>query len=127
MTASRLSGSKVAELITQSQKLTSQNLDTEVVTTFYRINSGLPPASVGRISSLYVFDGIARAARKDADKEREKGKAREGKGMTGLIVKMEGVVDAWVGGMVDDGKGGVWVEGKVSFSLSIVLSPRCRS
>jgi hypothetical protein len=34
--------------------------------------------------------------------------------MTGLISKMEGVVDAWVGGMVDDGKGGVWAEGKVS-------------
>ena len=27
---------------------------------------------------------------------------------------MEGVVESWVGGMVDDGKGGLWMEGKVS-------------
>lgn len=113
--APRLSGSKVQTLTAQSQALTAQNLDTDLVTTFYRINAGLPPASIGRISSLYVFDAIARAARKDADREKEKGKAREGRGMTGLISKMEGVVDAWVGGMVDDGKGGVWVEGKVSW------------
>lgn len=37
--------------------------------------------------------------------------------MTGLISKMEGVVDAWVGGMVDDGKGGMWTEGKVNLSF----------
>ena len=28
--------------------------------------------------------------------------------------KMEGVVESWVGGMVDNGKGGVWTEGRVS-------------
>jgi protein NRD1 len=105
----------VQNLTAQAQTLTAQNKDTEVVTTFYRVNAALPPASPGRISSLYVFDAIARAARKDADREKEKGKAREGRGMTGLISKMEGVADAWVGGMVDDGKGGVWAEGKVSF------------
>lgn len=38
----------------------------------------------------------------------------------GLLMKMEGVVESWVGGMVDDGKGGVWAEGRVSRCGSIL-------
>jgi hypothetical protein len=33
----------------------------------------------------------------------------------GMLKKLEAVVGSWVTGMVDDGKGGVWVEGKVSW------------
>jgi protein NRD1 len=59
-----------------------------------------------------VFDAIARAARSAAGKGKGKaGGAATGAG--GLVNKMEGVVDRWVKGMVDDGKGNVWVEGKV--------------
>lgn len=61
-----------------------------------------------------MFDAIARAARSGANKEKEKGKAREGRGMTGLITKMEGVADSWVGGMMDDASGAPWTEGRVS-------------
>jgi hypothetical protein len=32
----------------------------------------------------------------------------------GLVRKMEGVVESLVGGMIADGKGGIWAEGKVS-------------
>lgn len=32
------------------------------------------------------------------------------------MMKMEGVVESWIGGLVDDGKGGVFDSGKVSRS-----------
>lgn len=117
LAAPRLSGSKIGTLTTLSQQLTAQNLDTDLVTSFYRANNALPPAGQGRISSLYVFDAIARAARAGANKEKERGKAREGRGMTGLVTKMEGVAESWVGGMMLDAQGQPWVEGKVSSSV----------
>ncbi|EIW67679.1 hypothetical protein TREMEDRAFT_74479 [Tremella mesenterica DSM 1558] len=101
--APRLSGSKVQELTKLSNQLANQ--DSQLVTAFYKLNKGLPPCSQARISSLYVFDAIAREARKNVDKA---GKGRP----VGLLVKMEGVVDSWVEGMLQDGKGGVWAEGR---------------
>ncbi len=72
-----------------------------MVSSFLRLNKSLPPAGQSRISSLYVFDAIARA---------NKGVT----GRDGLLLKMEGVVDSWVNDMCEDGKGGVWAEGRVS-------------
>ena len=34
--------------------------------------------------------------------------------MTGLVTKMEGVAESWVGGMMDDASGAPWAEGRVS-------------
>ena len=112
--ASRLSGSKVQELIKLSVQLVED--DSHIVTTFFKLNRSLDSASPQRISSLYVFDAIAREARKLVDK----GVGREVRGSGGkgtqasLLLKMEGVVDSWVEGLLGDGKGGVWLEGKVS-------------
>lgn len=113
--APRLSGSKVKEL---SELATTQLVahDRELVTSLLRLNTSLPPASTARISSLYVFDAIARAAKSHADRASSNGRGGGG-GQQGtyasLLAKMEGVVDSWVAGMVDDGKGGVWAEGRV--------------
>ncbi|KAK8858727.1 hypothetical protein IAR55_002956 [Kwoniella newhampshirensis] len=110
--APRLSGTKVAQLADLSQKLIAQ--DHHIITTFFKLNASLPHCSQARISSLYVFDSIARACRnavnkgigRDARNERGRGT------QAGMLLKLEGVVDSWVDGMIDDGKGGVWAEGK---------------
>lgn len=117
MRAPRLSGSKVTELKEMSSKLVAH--DHHIVTSLLRLNTSLPPASTMRISNLYVFDAIARAAKSDIQKgigrtvSNERGKGTQ----AGLLSKMEGVVDSIVEGMVDDGKGGVWSEGRVSWKL----------
>ena len=98
--ASRLSGTKVSALSEQSKKLPADT-DSELVSTFLRLNKSLAPASQNRISSLYVFDAIARANKGVSGRE-------------GLLMKMEGVVESWVNQMCEDGKGGVWEEGRVS-------------
>ncbi|GFZ45037.1 hypothetical protein JCM24511_02763 [Saitozyma sp. JCM 24511] len=109
--APRLSGSKVQSLSSSALALSASGQDTELVTIFYKLNGSLPPGGQSRVSSLYVFDAIARAARSAAGKGKGKaGGAATGAG--GLVNKMEGVVDRWVKGMVDDGKGNVWAEGK---------------
>lgn len=90
--------------------------DHHIVTSLLRLNTSLPPASTMRISNLYVFDAIARAAKSDVLKGVGRTvSTQRGKGtQAGLLDKMEGVVDSIVEGMVDDGRGGVWSEGKVS-------------
>ncbi|WWC96288.1 hypothetical protein V866_003155 [Kwoniella sp. B9012] len=112
ITAPRLSGSKVQKLASQAIELVAE--DYQLVTTFFKLNASLPPASQSRISSLYVFDAIARAAKSDVNKgigtqvNKERGKGTQ----AGLLLKLEGVVDSWIEGLLDDGKGGLWVEGK---------------
>ncbi|OCF39556.1 hypothetical protein I317_06666 [Kwoniella heveanensis CBS 569] len=112
ITAPRLSGSKVQKLAALATQLVAE--DHHIVTTFFKLNASLPSATQARISSLYVFDAIAREARSDVNK----GKGKEinqqrGKGtQAGLLLKLEGVVDSWIDGMLEDGKGSLWVEGK---------------
>lgn len=110
-----MSGSKVKELQEQAIKLVAH--DHHIVTALLKLNTSLPPASTQRISSLYVFDAIARAAKSAITKGGEAARVtstERGKGTpAGLLAKMEGVVDSWIEGMVDDGKGGVWSEGRV--------------
>ncbi|WWC88554.1 uncharacterized protein L201_003465 [Kwoniella dendrophila CBS 6074] len=110
--APRLSGSKVQKLASLASELVSN--DHHIVTTFFKLNASLPPASQSRISSLYVFDSISRGLKSDINKgigtqiskERSKGT------QAGLLLKFEGVVDSWIDGLLDDGKGGIWTEGK---------------
>ncbi|WRT67944.1 uncharacterized protein IL334_004918 [Kwoniella shivajii] len=112
VTAPRLSGSKVQKLASLSSELVAE--DHHIVTTFFKLNASLPPASQSRISSLYVFDAMARGARSEVNKgigaqvRKERGKGTQ----AGLLLKLEGVVDSWIEGMLEDGKGGVWTEGK---------------
>ncbi|WWC62744.1 uncharacterized protein I303_105341 [Kwoniella dejecticola CBS 10117] len=112
ITAPRLSGSKVQKLATLSSELVHE--DHHIVTTFFKLNASLAPASQSRISSLYVFDAIAREAKTQINKgvgtqiKKERGKGTQ----AGLLLKLEGVVDSWIEGLLDDGKGGVWIDGK---------------
>lgn len=127
LAAPRLSASKVAQL----SRLALHHVahDHHIVTTLYKLNAALPPASHSRISSLYVFDAIARAAQSAASKGVGKELTNErGKGTQAtLLRKLEGVVASWLDGMIDDGKGGVWIEGRVrnfrAVTLDIVLRP----
>lgn len=112
----RLSGSKVKEL--QDLALKAVAHDHHLVTSLLKLNTSLPPASTARISSLYVFDAIARAAKaaaKGTQVSTERGRGTP----AGLLAKMEGVVDDWIQGMVDDGKGGVWSDGRVSLAPAL--------
>lgn len=127
LAAPRLSASKVTHL----SRLALHNVahDHSIVTTLYKLNAALPPASQSRISSLYVFDAIARAAKSAVNKGVGKELTNErGKGtQASLLLKLEGVVASWVDGMIDDGKGGVWVEGRVGRFSAITLDIRARS
>lgn len=112
--APRLSGTKVKEILALTEvKLVAH--DHHIVTALLKLNGSLAPASTQRISSLYVFDAIARQAK--AAVSRGVGRAvstERGQGtQAGLLAKLEGVVTSFVEGMVDDGKGGVWSEGRV--------------
>lgn len=100
-----------------AMKLVSE--DHQLVTSLLRLNTSLPAASTSRISALYVFDAIARDAKRLVDKGVGRTASTErGKGtQAGLLAKMEAVVDSWVAGLIDDGRGGVWPEGRVSMCL----------
>lgn len=76
----------------------------DIVDILTKTNASLQPASTSRISSLYVFDAIARAAKSDA----------------ALLGKMEASVGGFVDSIIDNGKGGVWSEGRVSSSTATV-------
>lgn len=95
--APRLSGTKVGELRDMAKQLAPQH-GADIVDILTKTNASLKPASTSRISSLYVFDAIARAAKSDA----------------ALLGKMEAAVGGFVDSIIDNGKGGVWSEGRVS-------------
>jgi hypothetical protein len=113
--SSRLSGSKTQKLAEDSKSLPAPSEST-AVTSFLRLNNSLGQMDKTRINSIYVFDAVARA---------NKGV----KGKEAFLGMMEGVVESFVGGLVEDGRGGVWAEGKVrrgvaSLSFNTRLSPR---
>ncbi len=76
-----------------------------------------PFASTSRISSLYVFDAIARAARTAATGGGKdgKGKGKESAGALGLVTKLEGVVRELGHGYAGGRQRRTMAEGKVSF------------
>lgn len=127
LAAPRLSASKVTHI----SRLALHNVahDHAIVTTLYKLNAALPPASQPRISSLYVFDAIARAAKSAVNKGVGKELTNErGKGtLASLLLKLEGVVASWVDGMIDDGKGGLWVQGRVGRFTAVTLDIRATS
>jgi len=100
--APRLSGTKVKTLT----ELFTSTLDVSHITTFYKLNRQLPPGSVHRISSLYVFDALSRGA-KEAGKGKRKVEAKR------CLDALEAVAESWIEGMTTT-NGQVWAEGKVA-------------
>lgn len=88
--AKRLSGSKVSKLTEIAQK--SMEHDTKLVAILYRTHKSL--SSSAKVSSLYVFDALARDARNHATKRGITGdiNSRTGNAAT-FLLKVEGVLD----------------------------------
>lgn len=114
MTAKRLSASKMNELTkfamgsmevralpaTAAHALMVLQSDTQMVSMLYRTHKSLPPAS--KVSSLYVFDALARAARSHAVKHNVTGDVMASAGNSAtFLLKMEGVLDGLVRDMMN--------------------------
>ncbi|PFH51794.1 hypothetical protein AMATHDRAFT_141809, partial [Amanita thiersii Skay4041] len=88
--AKRLSARKMTELTEISLKLMDR--DTQLVSILYRTHKTLPPNA--KISSLYVFDALARAARHQVSKQNLIGNIHSPKGNAAtFLLKVEGVLE----------------------------------
>ncbi|CAL1714233.1 unnamed protein product [Somion occarium] len=88
--AKRLSQSKMKKLTDNALKC--MKYDTQLVSTLYRTHKTLSTAS--KISSLYVFDALARAARHQVIKQDVKVDSKSEKGNCAtFLLKIEGVLD----------------------------------
>ncbi|KAG6868741.1 hypothetical protein C0993_011320 [Termitomyces sp. T159_Od127] len=88
--AKRLSASKMSNLTDIAMK--SMENDTKLVSTLYRTHKSLPPTA--KVSSLYVFDALSRAAKHHVNKNglSGDGKSTEGNCAT-FLSKIEGVLE----------------------------------
>ncbi|KAG6856555.1 hypothetical protein H0H87_003237 [Tephrocybe sp. NHM501043] len=113
--AKRLSASKMTALTDIAMK--SMENDTQLVSTLYRTHKSLPPTS--KVSSLYVFDALSRAARHHANKHGLTGDANSENGNSAtFLAKIEGVLDGLFQDMVTIGS----TEAKVSgFGLTDIF------
>lgn len=90
----------------------SQN-DTQLVSIMYRTHKSLPIAN--KVSSLYAFDSLARAARGKVTKHNLTGDINSEKGNCAtFLLKIEGVLD----GLFQDMTKSEIPEGKVSYLLT---------
>ncbi|KAJ7696564.1 hypothetical protein B0H17DRAFT_1053707 [Mycena rosella] len=88
--AKRLSASKMNNLTEIA--LRSMENDTQLVSILYRTHKSLQPPA--KVSSLYVFDALARAARSQAVKQNLTGDINSGKGNCAtFLLKVEGVLE----------------------------------
>jgi hypothetical protein len=71
--------------------------DTKLVSILYRNHKALQPSC--KVSSLYAFDALARAARSHANKHKLSTKAEKGNCAT-FLQKLEGVLDSLVKDMI---------------------------
>ncbi|KAI9456927.1 hypothetical protein HD554DRAFT_1835330 [Boletus coccyginus] len=95
--AKRLSASKMNKLTEIAMK--SLKDDTKLVAILYRTHNSLP--SSAKVSSLYAFDALARAARSSASKRGVIGDVNSGKGNAAtFLLKIEGVLDGLFRDMV---------------------------
>jgi len=93
----RLSASKMTKLTEIAVK--NMENDTQLVSILYRTHKSLPVAS--KVSSLYAFDALARAARSHANKNGITGDHNAPKGNTAtFLLKMEGVLEGLVQDMM---------------------------
>ncbi|KAK7025213.1 hypothetical protein R3P38DRAFT_2953338 [Favolaschia claudopus] len=88
--AKRLSASKMNSLTEIALK--SMQDDTQLVSIMYRTHKSLQPAA--KVSSLYVFDALARAARSQVVKQGLSGDINSRKGNSAtFLLKVEGVLE----------------------------------
>ncbi|KAG5638135.1 hypothetical protein H0H81_001654 [Sphagnurus paluster] len=107
--AKRLSASKMTKLTEIALK--SMQHDTQIVSILYRSHKSLPPAA--KVSSLYVFDALSRAARSQVNKQGITGDINSPKGNSAtFLLKVEGVLEGLFQDMVTTGS----PEAKVSKS-----------
>ncbi|KAJ6515043.1 hypothetical protein C8R47DRAFT_500342 [Mycena vitilis] len=98
--AKRLSASKMNNLTEIALK--SMQDDTQLVSILYRTHKTLQPAA--KVSSLYVFDALARAARTQVVKQGLTGDINSRKGNSAtFLLKVEGVLEGLVQDMVSTG------------------------
>ncbi|KZT07286.1 uncharacterized protein LAESUDRAFT_725195 [Laetiporus sulphureus 93-53] len=98
--AKRLSASKMTTLTDIALK--SMQHDMQLVSILFRTHKSLSPSA--KISSLYVFDALSRAARNQANKQGLKGdlNAAEGNCAT-FLLKVEGILDSLYQDLVSSG------------------------
>lgn len=95
--AKRLSATKMDKL--KELALKNMEHDTQLVTTLYRTHKSLSPSQ--KISSLYVFDALARGARHQVNKRGISGDIHSDKGNCAtFLLKIEGIVDGLFSDMV---------------------------
>ncbi|KAG5721354.1 Rpb7-binding protein seb1 [Termitomyces sp. T112] len=98
--AKRLSASKMSNLTDITMK--SMENDTQLVSTLYRTHKSLPPAA--KVSSLYVFDALSRAAKHHVNKHGIPGDVSSTKGNCATFLsKIEGVLEGLFQDMITIG------------------------
>ncbi|KAG8694825.1 hypothetical protein FRC09_009576, partial [Ceratobasidium sp. 395] len=100
VTAKRLSSSKMTALT----ELAVENMqsDTEMISLMYRLHKTLPAPN--KVSSLYVFDAIARAAHRQKTKNNLVADLNSSVGnAASFLVRLEGVLDGLVEDMITHG------------------------
>ncbi|KDN47773.1 hypothetical protein RSAG8_03193, partial [Rhizoctonia solani AG-8 WAC10335] len=95
VTSKRLSSSKMVALTELAVE--NMHLDTQMISLLYRTHKGLPTPN--KISSLYVFDSIARAAYRTKSKKGLVADLNNSAGnAASFLIRLEGMLD----GLVDD-------------------------
>ncbi|KAF5373239.1 hypothetical protein D9615_007419 [Tricholomella constricta] len=98
--AKRLSASKMSKLTEIALK--SMEHDTQLVSILYRTHKSLPPAA--KVSSLYVFDALSRAARHQVNKQGITGDINSTNGNSAtFLLKIEGVLEGLFQDMITVG------------------------
>ncbi|KAJ8095249.1 hypothetical protein PM082_010472 [Marasmius tenuissimus] len=88
--AKRLSASKMTKLTDVAMKLMEE--DTQLVSILYRTHKSL--SSSAKISSLYVFDALARAAKHQVNKQNLTGNINSSKGNSAtFLLRVEGILE----------------------------------
>jgi len=115
VSAKRLSVSKMNALTEIAMK--NMGNDTQLVSILYRTHKSLP--TVSKVSSLYIFDALSRAARHHVVKHGISGDAYTQPGNCAtFLLKVEGVVEGLFQDMVTTGS----LESKVSQFTFLTLT-----
>ncbi|CAE6499364.1 unnamed protein product [Rhizoctonia solani] len=99
VTSKRLSSSKMAALTELAVE--NMHLDTQMISLMYRTHKGLP--TVNKISSLYVFDSVARAAHRTKSKRGLVADLNSTGNAASFLVRLEGMLDGLVEDMLANG------------------------
>ncbi|RXW22144.1 hypothetical protein EST38_g3726 [Candolleomyces aberdarensis] len=114
--AKRLSGTKLSKLTDTAMEKKSLQNDTQLVSALYRTHKSLAPSF--KVSSLYVFDALARAAKHQVNKQKlplNDDLQATGNAAT-FLSKLAGVVE----GLFQDMQNPDIPEGKVSVAIAFL-------